>query len=351
MKRNLGVIVFAAAASVTAASPEGTPAAEVAALLPGTFLSRDSAASVRVNVAAVPKSRIAGDAPVFYLEAAKVARLDAPFLQRFLVLEPDGSRVAVRVFEPRDLAGVRGKWREPESLTLFTARDVRERPDCRITLAKSPAGHWAGGTAAATCFSGTANARLAISMSLSPQTLEWREEGKDAAGKTVFGPSREITIYGREREGAAAARGAAAAPPPAPAAFASPVAGGAGRDGDFSSKVKEAPAAQAPPVLEVTDPSSPSKKYSLEALRAMAGGGGLSLVRLVPVPGAPAAAVVVVTSRSGALSVFSFAEISSSSSPSSSPSLDVSGAAPRLVAAPGRGLEDVVSVELRVLAR
>ena len=61
---------------------------------------------------------------------------------------------------------------------------------------------------------------------------------------------------------------------------------------------------------------------------------------------AEAAWVVLVTSRSGALSVFSFAEISSSSSP---PSLDVSGAAPRLVAAPGRGLDDVVSIELRVL--
>ena len=58
-----------------------------------------------------------------------------------------------------------------------------------------------------------------------------------------------------------------------------------------------------------------------------------------------AAAVVLVTSRTGAVSVFSSAEISSGG-----PSLDVSGAAPRLVAPAPRALEDVVSVELRVLS-
>ena len=203
---------------------------------------------------------------------------------------------------------------------------MRERPDCRMTLAKAPAGHWAGGTAAATCFSAAANARLAVAVSLSPQTLEWREEGKGAAG--------EISIYGREREGAAAAP------------LAAPVAGGAGRDGGLSLKVNE-PTAQAPAVLAILSPSSPSKKFDLAALRAMAVSGSLPLSRLILAPDAPAAAVVVVTSGSGALSVFSFAEISSSSS--LSPSLDISGAAPRLVAPDGRGLSDVVSIELRVL--
>jgi hypothetical protein len=309
--------------AVGAPAAEPSPAvAEVAGLLPGLFVSRDPSASVRFSVAAVPKNRIAADAPLFYLEAAKSARPDAPFLQRFLRLEADGSRVAVRVYEPRDLAGVRGKWREPEALSVFTERDVRERPDCRMMLAKAPAGHWAGGTAAATCFSPAANARLALTVSLSPQTLEWREEGKNAAG--------EISIFGREREAAA---------------LTAPVTGGAGRDGGFPMKVKEGSVAQAPPVLEVISPSSPSEKFDLAALRAMAGNGSLSLSRLIPAPDAPAAAVVVITSGGGALSVFSFAEISSSLSPS----LDVSGSTPRLVAPDGRGLSDVVSIELRVL--
>ena len=306
LRAALAAALILTAAAAPAAEP--SPAvAEVAGLLPGVFVSRDSSASVRFSVAAVPKNRIAADAPVFYLEAAKSARPDVPFLQRFLRLEADRSRVAVRVYEPRDLAGVRGKWREPEALSVFTERDVRERPDCRMTLAKAPAGHWAGGTAAATCFSPAANARLAVTVSLSPQTLEWREEGKSAAG--------EISIFGREREG-------------------------------VSSSSREAPAA-ASAVLTISSPSLPSKKCDLAELRAMAGDGSLSLSRLIPAPDAPAAAVVVITSGSGALSVFSFAEISSSSSPS----LDVSGPAPRLVAAPGRELSDVVSIELRVLGR
>jgi hypothetical protein len=310
LRAALAAALFLQAAGAPAA---GLPpaVAEVAGLLPGSYASRDAGASVRFAVAAVPKTRIAGDGPVFYVEAVRAARPDAPFLQRFLKLEADGPRVSVRVYEPRDLAGVRGKWREPEALALFTPRDVRERPDCRLTLAKATAGHWAGGTAGETCFSAAADARLAVTVSLSPQTLEWREEGTTAGGKTLLGPAGEITIYER----------------------------------GLSSKVNE-PAAEAPAVLTITGPSSPSKKYDLAELRAMAGTGAVSLGRLLSSPDAPAASVVVVTSRSGAVSVFSFAEISSSVSPG----LDPSGGALRLVAPPGRGLDDVVSIDLRVLA-
>jgi hypothetical protein len=330
LRAALAAALFLPAAFAPAA--ELPPAvAEVAGLLPGAYVSRDPARSLRFSVAAVPKNRIAPDAPVFYLEAAKSSRPDAPFLQRFLKLDADGSRVVVRVYEPRDLAGVRGKWREPEALSVFTSRDVRERPDCRVTLAKAPAGHWTGSTASATCFSAAAEAPLAVTMSLSPQTLEWREEGKNAAGKAVFGSAGEITIYGREREGAPA--------------LAAPAAGGATPSGGFSSKVNGA-AARAPAVLEVAGPSSPSRKYDLAALRAIAEGGHVSLSRLVSAPDAPAAAIVVVTSRSGSVSAFSFAEISSPLSPS----LDVSGASARLVAGGGRGLDDVAAVELRVLS-
>ena len=336
----VAALILTASAAPAAGPPPAV--AEVAGLLPGSYVSRDAGASVRFAVAAIPKSRIAADAPVFYVEAAKTARPGAPFLQRFLVLKADGSRVAVRVYEPRDLAGVRGKWREPEALAVFTPRDVRERPDCRMTLAKTPAGDWSGGTAGETCFSAAVDARLAVTISLSPQTLEWREEGKGAAGKTVLGSAGEITIYGREREGAAAAPVADAAP------LAAPVAGAAGREGGFSSKVNEL-AAAAPAVLTITGPSSSSKEYDLAELRAIAGDGKVQLSRLVPASGILAASVVVVTSRSGAVSVFSFAEISSSSFSSLSPTLDVSSDVPRLVAAPGRSLDDVVSIELRVL--
>jgi hypothetical protein len=364
-----------AAASLLVASSAfaapGAPVPEVAGLLPGTYLSRDAGASVRFAVAAVPNGRRGGGAPVFYAEAARTSTPYAPFFQRFLRLEEDGAaRVAVRVYEPRDLAGVRGKWREPDALALFSSRDMRERPDCRLTLERSPGGAWAGGTAGATCFSAAANARLAVTLSLSPQALEWREGGKDSSGRPVYGSSGEISVFWREREGAGTPAPVAGAPAPlaAPAGGdagrgggfsakvneaaarvgeAAPADGGAKREGAFSSKVNE-PAASAPPGLVVTSLSSPSKRYSISELRGLAGSDRVPVEELLT--GTPTsgrgAAIVIVTSSSGALSVFSFAEISSPGGPV----LDLSGASPRLVATGGRGLADVVSIELRVLA-
>ena len=321
MRRALAAACALALAPPAPGAEASTAATEVAGLLPGAYVSRDAARSVTFHVAAIPKSRLAEGAMVFYVEEAKSARPDAPFLQRFWRLVEAGGIVSLHVYEPRDLAGVRGKWREPESLALFTARDVRERPDCRMTLTKVPAGHWAGGTAGPTCFSASVEARIAIAVSLSPQTLEWREDGKAA----------ESSVFGRERETSSAV--------PAP------VGGGAKGDSEFSSSVKEAAVTGAPPALVVTSPSSPSKKYSLAELRGMAGAAELPLKRLFESALSDPAAVVVATSRSGAVSVFSSVEISSSSF-----ALDVSGDSLRLVAAPGRSLEDVVSIELRVLA-
>ncbi len=160
---------------------------------------------------------------------------------------------------------------------------------------------------------------MAIAMTLSAQTLEWREEAADAAGKPVRGPAGAVTMFARE----------GAAPAPAGAARASAAQAAATR----------------PQVLVVTSLSTPSKEYSLADLRGMAGTEGIPIRRFFERNPSDAAGVVVVTSRSGGISVFSSAEISSSSGPS----LDVSGDSTRLVAAPGRGLEDVVSIERRVL--
>jgi hypothetical protein len=180
-------------------------------------------------------------------------------------------------------------------------------------------------------------------VSLSPQTLEWREEGEDAAGKAVHGPSGEVTLYEREREGAVPVRDAGAVPLPA---LSAPAGGSSGRDGGFSSKVSD-PASQTPTVLTILSRSSRSKNYDLGELRAISGADVISLEKLLPHPtlSERAASAVIVTSRSGAVAVFSFAEISAPGGPS----LDVSGAAPRLVAPGGRGLDDVASIELRVL--
>lgn len=351
-------------------------ALEVASWLTGTFESDGPAAAgatpeaVRIVIVVLPKSRIANGSPVLYREQAAAPKLDEPFEQRFYRLEEDGDAVRMRAFDPKDPFIVRGKWRDPSVLALYGSNDMRERPGCAILLRKS-ADRWEGSTQGTGCPSVRRTAATMTSTLIVSRDgfTEW-DRGFDEKGRQAWGSAEGGTRFvkrsaaaplddrfmerpvgrraeekakegfsanGKEGTGAAGSPGAA------------PAAGEAKESGGFSAKVNE-PAANAPPALTITSPYSPSKKYSLMELRAMAGTGTLPLAKLVSTSGIhdAAANVIVVTARAGGVSVFSSAEIFSSSS--DAPSLDVSSSAPRLVAAGARGLDDVVSIELRVLA-
>lgn len=328
--------------------------AEVAAWLAGTYEAKDPAAqgaTVRIVIVSVPRSRIANGAPLLYREQAVGPRLDEPTLQRFYRVEADGESVRLRAFDPRDPLIVRGKWRDPSALALYGANDVRERPGCTIAL-KRVGDRWEGGTPeatpGATCPSHLRNAvRMGSSLSLSKDELRQWDRGFDEKGRQVWGSLEGPATFAKRSAGA-----------PADDSMQERTVGRRPQEKEKdkdqdqdkdkekeSLKVRE-PEAQAPPAVVVTSPSSPSRKYDITEFRALAGSGMLSVSRLFPGKEASAASIVVVTSRNGALSVFSFAEISSPLSPS----LDVSGAAPRLVAAGGRGLDDIASIELRTLA-
>jgi hypothetical protein len=320
-------------------------AAEVAAWLTGTFEAKDPTAdggAARIVIVSVPKSRIANGAPVLYREQAVAPKLDEPSLQRFYRLEEDGEVVRLRAFDPRDPLIVRGKWRDPSTLALYGANDVRERPGCEIAL-KKVGERWEGRTPDASpqaaCLSHLRNAvRMTSSMTLSKDALTQWDRGFDERGKQTWGSPEGGTTFVKRSASA-----------PVDDSLLERTVGRRPEDKDkVSLKVKEA-AVSASAVLTVTSPSSLSRKYELAELRAIAGGGVVSFDRLLSLPSTfeRASAVVVVTSRSGAVSVFSLAEISSSSD---GPSLDVSSSAPRLIAAGGRDLDDVVSIELRVLA-
>ena len=337
-------------------------AAEVAAWLTGTFEAKDPAAgggSERSVVVSVPKSRLANGAAILYREEASAPRLDEPSLQRFYRVEEDGEVVRLRAFDPKDPFIVRGKWRDPATLALYGPNDVRVKLGCTITL-KRIGEHWEGGTPEATaqtaCPSTVRNVvrnvvRISSSMTLSKDELvEW-DRGFDERGKQTMGSLEGGTTFVK--------RSAAS---PVDDSLQERTGGRREKKEDSllrkeeeknededSLKVKE-PEAQSPPSLTVLSPSSPSKKYSLMELRALAESARLPLSRLFPVfpsHDASAASVVVVTSRTRSVSVFSSAEISFSSD---APALDLSSGAPRLVAPGGRGLDDVVSIELRVLA-
>ncbi|MDL2717116.1 MAG: chromophore lyase CpcT/CpeT [Acidobacteriota bacterium] len=336
----------AAAAFLLAVGPAAlaeSRAAEVATWLTGTFEAKDPVAgggAARIVIVSVPKSRIANDSAVLYCEQAAPPKLDEPSLQRFYRVEEDGDVVRLKAFDPKDPLIVRGKWRDPSALALYGSNDVRERRGCEITLKKVGSG-WAGGTREATpqeaCPSHVRNAvRMASSVSLSMDELTLWDRGFDEKGKQTWGSLEGVTTFVKTSASA-----------PVDGAFLERTVGRRAEKKEKDSlKVKESEV-QAPAAVTVASPSSPSKKYELTELRALAGSERLPVSRLLPSKEVSAASVVVVTSRSGSVSVFSLAEISSSSD---GPSLDVAGANPRLVAAGGRGLDDVVSVELRILA-
>jgi CpeT/CpcT family (DUF1001) len=286
---------------------------------------------------------------VLYREQAALPRLDEPTLQRFYRLEADGEVVRLHAFDPKDPLIVRGKWRDPSTLALYGANDVREKPGCEIVL-KRAGERWEGGTpegaGQAACPSHLRNAvRVGSSLSLSKDDFRQWDRGFDEKGKQTWGSLEGPTTFVKKSAGS-----------PADDSLQERTAGRRPEEKDKekdrererdSLKVKE-PEVQAPAGLVVIGPSSPSRKYDLSELRDIARSGLLELSRLFPGHEVSAASIVVVTSRSGSVSVFSSAEIFSSSS--NGPSLDVSSSAPLLVAAGGRGLGDVVSIELRVLA-
>ena len=323
-------------------------AAEVAAWLTGTFDSKDAAsdgAAVRIIIVSVPKSRIASGFPVLYREQAALPKLDEPSLQRFYRLVEDGEVVRLRAFDPKDPLIVRGKWRDPSTLALYGSNDVRERPGCEIAL-KRVGERWEGGTpeglhatAQAACPSTVRTAvRTASAVTLSKDELVQWDRGFDGKGTQTWGSVEGGTTFLKR-----------SASPPLDDSLQERTGGrrqGRQDKERDSMKVKE-PEVQAPGVLTILSSSSPSKKYNLTELRALAGADRLPISRLLPGSDLLAKSVVVVAGRAGAVSVFSSAEISSSSD---GPALDVSSSAPRLVASGGRGLDDVVSIEVRILA-
>lgn len=196
-----------------AASGAEPPSAveEVAALLTGTFDSKAQAdgdpktwKAVRLVTVRVPKSRL-GE-PVLYVEQALLATPNKPYRQRFYRLEEtaDGGVIS-RVFEPKDLLAVSGKWREPADLALFGEGDVKERVGCAVRLKKTPEG-WFGGTEGKNCPSALAGARYAESdVRLYPDRMETWDRGFDVNDEQVWGSERRPYQFERRSADSSAA--------------------------------------------------------------------------------------------------------------------------------------------------
>jgi hypothetical protein len=173
---------------------DGGRAAEVAAWLVGTFELKDSGVdgapeAVRIVIVAVPKSRIANGALVLYREQAAAPKLDEPAQQRFYRLEEEGDTVRMRAFDPKDPVLVRGKWRDPSTLALYGASDMRERPGCAMLLKKS-GDLWEGETPGTDCPSTvrTATTMTSVLILAKDGFTQWDRGFDEKGGQTWKSP-------------------------------------------------------------------------------------------------------------------------------------------------------------------
>ncbi|MFI5197529.1 MAG: chromophore lyase CpcT/CpeT [Thermoanaerobaculia bacterium] len=174
-------------------------AAEVAGWSTGTFETAESTVGApeagRIVIVAVPKSRIANGAFVLYREQAAIPKLDEPTQQRFLVIEDERDAVRIRVFEPKDPLIVRGKWRNPSTLALYGADDLREKRGCVMLLKKS-ADRWEGGTQGTSCPSTNgAAATMTSTLLLSRDGFTEWDRGFDEKGLQTWGPTEGGTRF------------------------------------------------------------------------------------------------------------------------------------------------------------
>lgn len=334
---------------------------------------------------AVPKSRIANGALVLYREEAAAPKLDEPSRQRFYRLEEDGEIVRVRAFDPKDPVLVRGKWRDPSALALYGASDLRERPGCTVLLTKK-GDLWEGETRGPDCPSTAKSAAtMTSSLILAQDGFTLWDRGFDEKGRQTWAspeggmrflkrsmnaPVDDKLVerpVGRRAEKSSPAEGEAKVKDGisvngkegSGTAGAIPAAGEAKAKGGFSANGREGlskGAASERGALELIGPYSLSKKITIAEIR----GGDSTRVPLrrvfdflgTPTEGtaarrALASAVLVVTGRDGSSAAFSVDEALAADGPE----LDLKDV-PSLISArsPGRAVQDVVSIELKVLA-
>ena len=196
------------------AAAETSAAGEVAALLAGTFDSKEQAEAdpdgyraVRIVAVEVPGSRLGKGAPVLYVEQALAATPDRPYRQRlYRIEEGEGGAIVSRVFEPKDPPALSGKWRAPKEISALGPDGVVEREGCAVTLRKSGP-LWEGGTAGNGCLSTLSGATFATSRAtVAADRMESWDRGFDASGSQVWGA----------KEGPYVFRKRSAAPPASP---------------------------------------------------------------------------------------------------------------------------------------
>ncbi|MFM7134490.1 MAG: chromophore lyase CpcT/CpeT [Planctomycetota bacterium] len=173
-------------------APAPDAAAEVAALLEGSYTSAAQAAAdpefleVELHMRRIWPDRT--DGHWLYVEQAMAAARDKPYRQRiYCVANGDSGSVLSMVFELPDPASRIGAWRTPEAFAADAPERLTARDGCVIRLSRDGDG-WSGSTNGRDCLSSLRGATYATSeVRLMHDRIETWDRGFDAADAQVWG--------------------------------------------------------------------------------------------------------------------------------------------------------------------
>ena len=195
------LLVLAASPLAGCATAPAAPSpdlADVAGRMTGTFSSRaqhEAAPDDYFDIRRVmlPGWQERGDGPWLYVEQALAQNPAKPYRQRVYHLRSEGAgRVVSDVFTlPADPLQFAGTWNEEKALCCIKPEDLTPRAGCSIHLVRRDDGAWVGSTDGRGCASDLRGASWAESRAtLTDGLLEAWDQGFDADGKQVWGPTK-----------------------------------------------------------------------------------------------------------------------------------------------------------------
>ena len=198
----LPLFLLLAAASCSSVPDSVRELEELAAWMEGSFSSARQAQVLpsdfydrRLETRRIWSERT--DGIWLYVEQAAANTLDKPYRQRIYRLEHRGfGRATSSVYTlPGRALDYAGSWRDPQSFTTMTPKDLSLREGCAIHL-KKQALAWVGGTRGRGCASSLRGAAYATSIvRLFADRLESWDRGFDVSGEQMWGSTQGAYVF------------------------------------------------------------------------------------------------------------------------------------------------------------
>ncbi len=134
-----------------------------------------------------------------YVEQAMAARADKPYRQRVYQLgQKDKNLFTSEIYTIKNAAAVVGLQSDTAKRSLLTFEQIELKNGCTVWM-EYDKGVFTGGTRGEDCFSDLRGARYATTkIKLKDTVLESWDQGFDASGKQVWGPTKGAYVFVKE---------------------------------------------------------------------------------------------------------------------------------------------------------